>query len=506
MEGDSSVAHRMDEARMAQASWASQPLRERLQILRRFRHAIARHAEELARTVRRPIAETLTSQIIPLADHLRYLESNATSILAPRRLGAGGRPLWLHGTRTIIFREPVGVVLILAPSNYPLLIPGTQLIQALAAGNAVILKPSPQGRLAAVALQRLLIDAGLEPTLLTILSTDRENAIAAVRARPNKILLTGSSTTGREVLRAAADLLIPCVLELSGSDAVFVRADADVTLTAAALRFGLYLNDGATCIAPRRVFVHRTLHNALETALRLELESLPPIRLDPRQAEKLRPLADNACYQGASRIWPVRVDWNQAVGPFVFSSAPTSLPLFDTDVFAPVLSLVPVDNDEEALAAADRCPFALGAAVFSSDATAARHLAARIPAGVVSINDLIVPTADPRVPFGGRRSSGFGVTRGAEGLLELTQPKVVAHRLGNWLPHLDAPRSEDAAFFAAALRSQHSQSAWERIQAAWETVRFALRRRRSQLQNPPHPSQRIAPDPRTIPVPHETQF
>jgi len=504
IDGDVDVARLTADARIAQAAWASQPLRARIQILRRFRHGIARHAEELAHTVRRPIAETLTSQILPLADHLDYLESNAESILAPRRLGAGGRPLWLHGTRTVILREPIGVVLILAPSNYPLLIPGTQLIQALAAGNAVLLKPSPQGRLAALALQRLLIDAGLEPNLLTLLPTDKETAIAAVRARPNKILLTGSSTTGREVLKAAADLLIPCVLELSGSDAVFVRADANVARTAAALRFGLYLNEGATCIAPRRVFVHRTLHDTLANALQLELESWPPIRLDPRQADKLRPLADDACFQGASRIWPVQLDWNQPVGPLVLSSAPPTLPLFDTDIFAPVVTLVPVDHDDDALAAAEQCPFALGASVFSSDTDAARQLAAKINAGFVSINDLIVPSADPRVPFGGRRASGFGVTRGAEGLLELTQTKVVAHRNGNWLPHLDSPQSEDAAFFAAALRSKHGQSPWERMLAAWETVRFALRRRRA-LNNLPHP-QRTSSNSRTLPVPHETQF
>lgn len=474
-------------ARTAQAVWASTSLPHRLAVLRRFRHLIAEHAEELSNTVPRPIPETLTAQIIPLADHALFLERHARRALQPRRLGFRGRPVWLLGTHSQILREPVGIVLIIAPANYPIFIPGTQILQALAAGNAVLLKPAPSGRPAALALTRLLNEAGLDPRLISILASDTETAAAAVDAAPDAILLTGSSDTGRSVLAAAARHLTPCTVELSGCDAVFVRADADLHRVAAALRFGLYLNDGATCIAPRRVFVHHSRIAQLESLLRTELSGFPPIPIDPRQAVRLRTLYTEACHLGARPLAPEAMDWSQPQGPIVLSSASSSMALLQADLFAPVLALVPVDDDEQALAVAAHCPFALGASVFSADEAAARRLAIRIDAGTVTLNDLIVPTADPRTPFGGRRGSGYGVTRGIEGLLQLTRIKVIASRRGNWLPHLQPADANDSEFFSAALRAAHAATAWRRLLGGLKTLRLALNRR------PRHPGNFAGP-------------
>ena len=187
-------------------------------------------------------------------------------------------------------------------------------------------------------------------------------------------------------------------------------------------------------------------------------------------------LHSQACQLGAVPLWPSRLDWDHPVGPIVVGSASPSMSLLQADLFAPVLAIVPVDSDAEALEAAAVSPFGLGASVFSKDETAARALAAGIEAGVVTINDLILPTADPRVPFGGRRASGYGVTRGLEGLLDLTRPKVVAARRGRWLPHLDRPRPTDAALFASALRALHGATVWKRLAASLRLVRLGRQR------------------------------
>jgi delta 1-pyrroline-5-carboxylate dehydrogenase len=149
------------------------------------------------------------------------------------------------------------------------------------------------------------------------------------------------------------------------------------------------------------------------------------------------------------------------------------------DLFLPILSLVPIADDADAVRAASECPYALGASIFSRDEAAARALADRIRAGTVTINDLIVPSADPRVPFGGFGRSGFGVTRGAEGLLEMTAPKVVAVRRSKFLPHFDAPKPGDAALFTAFLRLSHAAT-WSARWRAMGALFHAFKDRNSQ--------------------------
>jgi acyl-CoA reductase-like NAD-dependent aldehyde dehydrogenase len=162
--------------------------------------------------------------------------------------------------------------------------------------------------------------------------------------------------------------------------------------------------------------------------------------------------------------------------PLIFAGVKPSMRLVQEDIFAPVLSLITVADDDEALAFAVQCPFALGATIFSRDESAARALAARVRAGIVVINDLIVPTADPRLPFGGRGRSGFGVTRGAEGLLEMTAPKVVTIRRGNSRQHFDESHPADAELFTAYIQAAHT-SGWRNRLASLKRLFRALKQR-----------------------------
>ena len=163
----------------------------------------------------------------------------------------------------------------------------------------------------------------------------------------------------------------------------------------------------------------------------------------------------------------------------LLADARPELRLLREDHFSAVAAIVVVRDDDAALAANDECPYALGASVFSVDEADARAFATRVNAGSVVINDLIVPTADPRLPFGGRQQSGFGVTRGAEGLLELTVPKVIITRRGNWRPHHAAPRPDDAEFFTQFLSLTHAPSWSTRLKSALALFRAARQRRKS---------------------------
>lgn len=466
-------------ARTAQAAWAALPPAARVRPLDPLRRRIAAEADalldDLATRPGRQPAESLAAEVLPLADACRFLTREAASLLRPRRPGHRGRPAWLFGVDAEVRRDPFGVVLILAPSNYPLLLPGVQAVQALAAGNAVLVKPAPG---CAAPMERLadwLADAGLPDGLFHVLGETLAHADAALEAGPDLVVLTGSAETGRRVQERLAPRLIPSIMELSGSDAVFVLPGADLDLVARALAFGLRFNGSATCIAPRRVFVPHDLAAGLEWRLAERLAAIPPAPVPLPVRHRVARLAAEAVAAGARAIGRLPSP-ESAMAPLALAAARPDMALLSEDVFAPVLALVAVEDMEEALAQAARCPYALGASVFGPERTA-RALAARVDAGSVTVNDLIAPTADPRLPFGGRRCSGWGVTRGAEGLLEMTRVKTVSLRHRGPHPHFDGPDPGDEAMLRGLLGAAHGvgaerRAAWSGLaRAVWERAR-----------------------------------
>ncbi len=468
----SRVEDRLVLSRAAQRAWAATPVRTRVQVLRRFRHALARSAEGLVDAIGRPAphgrAESLAAEVLPLVDACRWLEREAPGVLRPTRYGRRGRPQWLRGVESELRRDPWGLVLVLAPSNYPLFLAGVQALQALAAGNAVLVKPAPGCSAPMQVMASLLDDAGLDPALFVVVEEDVGTARGLLRGGVDKVVLTGSAATGRAVLDDLAPSLTPAVMELSGCDAVFVRDDADLDLVTEALRFGLTFNRSATCIAPRRVFVSRARRDELETRLVGALGRIPAEPPPERQAALIQEVAREALIEGA-RVLVGHVGSDRLALPLVLTGVRPDMRIARTDVFAPVLSVLAVEDDEDALRQAAHCPYALGASVFGALPGASR-LAARVPVGLVTVNDLIAPSADPRVPFGGRGESGFGTTRGREGLLEMTATKVIQVRRGRSRRHFDAFVGGEDAFFLAWLRMAHGATWRERVRGIRELM------------------------------------
>ncbi|GIL39361.1 aldehyde dehydrogenase family protein [Roseiterribacter gracilis] len=442
----------LDAARSAQRDWATVPVTERLQFVRHARHALARAPVEFAGTVaraERSAADTLAMEVLPLLEAMRFLERRAARALRTRRADRSDRPLWLRGVTATIEPAPLGVVLVIAPGNYPLFIAGVQAVQALVAGNAVIVKPAPGERACLAALRGAFLLAGLPDALFQLTDDSVETASKLVAAGPDKILLTGSSATGRNVLRAAAETLTPTVMELSGNDVSIVLNGANPVRTAATISFAFALNASHTCIAPRRLFVERGVADAFIPALEERLAELAPMPVDARTRARLMPLLSAAASGGAT--WSVNFDTRAETSPpLLIKNAPDDAALHATDLFAPVLSLRVVDAWPEATHLANLQPHALGASVFGPRGEAAK-VAAALDVGVVTINDAVVATADPRVPFGGKRQSGFGVTRGIEGLLELTYPKVTLDNRASFRPQLKRNSKRDEEKILASL-------------------------------------------------------
>jgi acyl-CoA reductase-like NAD-dependent aldehyde dehydrogenase len=465
-------------ARKGSFIWSKSLLKNRLQLTKRFRHSLAEAASDLAKLAAsdsHPVQEVLVSEVLPLLEACLFLERNATQLLQKNVLGSKHRPLWLSGVHTELRREPMGVVAVISPSNYPIFLGGTQVLQALVAGNAVLWKPAPGCAPAARGIAELLKFAGLPDDVLQILPDTTDAGKALASSPVDKVIFTGGGENGRGVLRALAERAIPAVVELSGCDAVFVRADADLQRTARALRFGVTLNAGKTCMAPRRVYVAQEVAGDLEIFLLKELIASHPSPLlsdlPEAQVARLREMLSDAKIKGARFLHGgLNADGSISL-PVIFTEANPSMRLFCEDIFFPVLGFMAVESDEAALRAASLCGFALGASIFSRDHQEAKRLAERIDAGLVSINDLIAPSADPRVPFGGRGESGYGVTRGAAGLLELTRIKVIQTREGRVTPHLDS-ETPQPKLIAAAIRLLHSGTWKKRLSALVDLVGF----------------------------------
>ena len=280
----------------------------------------------------------------------------------------------------------------------------------------MLLKPAPSTHQVASAFAELVRSSGIDRGLLVVLPTSIEYARAAIAQGVDKVIFTGSSENGREVLGRLAANNTPAVMELSGEDAVLVLEDADLDLVIRALRFGRRWNAGDTCIAPRRLFVVETVADEL-----------------------------------LARLWQAGI---------------------------PQLPFGRVPDELAAVRCANAARFAIGVSIFSRDVAKACALAERIKSGFVLINDLIVPTADPRMPFGGVKASGFGVTRGDEGLLEMTYPHVVAVRRGRWHPHFDEFGAGAGPLFSSYILAVHGQGR-RRIGAFLNLFSGLIRRNRS---------------------------
>jgi acyl-CoA reductase-like NAD-dependent aldehyde dehydrogenase len=474
----------LESADVAQQVWAAELVQHRVAKIATLSGMLATRYQEFLDAIVRPgatDAEKLASEILPLADACRFTCAIARRTLAARTQAAWGGSWWLGRVAVQTMHDPWGTILILAPSNYPLFLPGVQLIQALVAGNAVVVKPAPGHSAVLQLLKSCLQEAGVPADLFQILDPEIEYGVAAIRSGVDKVILTGSLATGKSVLKELADSLTPATMELSGCDAVFVLPQADVGRAAKAVCYGLQLNSGRTCIAPRRIFVTPDNRGEFEQALNKELaESQAATRLHPQVFSFVQRVVQEALSSGATVLsGQLPATAEQPCPPLVLTNVKPSMKIARSDLFAPIASILPVDSVDAALAADKACPYSLGASVFGPD-NYARYVCGQLSAGCVTVNDIIAPTADPRVSFGGRDQSGWGVTRGAEGLLSMTRPKVICVRRGKWLPHLDRKLSQDSQALAFMLQVFHAPkwvTRWQALKSMVAHVRHQKGRR-----------------------------
>lgn len=398
-----------------------------------FRRLLAEHTESLCALAHEELGkdpfETLTSDLVPLLSSCRWHERHARRVLRPARVR--GRTLWQLGQRHRVQRAPRGRVAIIATWNYPIQLLGVQLVQAVIAGNAVVVKPTER----APRTQALLLDlarrAGLGEDRLSWTPATREAGERLLADEGlDHVIFTGSTAVGRTIARALAESLTPSTLELTGCDSAIVLSDADPELAARSVYFGLCLNRGQTCMAPRRAIVNTRAHEPFVNALRALSESHPAARLaDDPERERCESLVTEAVALGGERLGD----------SFVVNGCPPQAALALGEFFGPALAVLVAETDEHALELHSRFGQHLSTSLYSRKARSASRLAAHLGAGVVTINDTLIPTAHPGASVLGRGPSGWGESRGELGLLAMTRPVFVSRTSSRVRTPVDPP-------------------------------------------------------------------
>jgi succinate-semialdehyde dehydrogenase/glutarate-semialdehyde dehydrogenase len=436
-------------ARRAQADWAATPLRARCSLLNALRNQIYKRRTELAAAVIRetgkPRVEALFADLFVTLDSASYYATFAPSLLQPE-------PVRHHSvavkakTGRVVF-DPYGVIAVIGAWNYPLAIPMGQIIPAVVAGNAVVLKPSELTPWCGALIGELFEQAGFPPGVVQIAQGGGELGDALIAAGPDKVIFTGSVATGKLVAASCARRLIPCVLELGGKDAMLILADADIEVVSSAAVWGGFTNCGQACLSVERIYVEQAVAKdftercaAKARLLKLGPGSDPQTEVGPliraSQVDRIEAQLRDAVSRGARIVCGGRR--RPDLGPCFFE--PTvivdvdhSMQLMQEETFGPVLAIRTVASADEAVAMANDSAFGLAASVWTADIQRGRQLADRLRAGAVMINDVASYFGIAEAPHGGRGASGWGRTHSKFGLLEMVQVKYVdVDRLPGW--------------------------------------------------------------------------
>jgi acyl-CoA reductase-like NAD-dependent aldehyde dehydrogenase len=429
------------QARAAQQEWAAVSVRERCALLRRLRDKIFERRDEIADIITResgkPRVEALFAELLLALDETDFLARHAPFWLRTERVPHHN--LAVKAKSGYLRFEPRGVVAIISPWNYPFSIPMGQVVPAIVAGNAVLLKPSELTPWCGALVGELFEQAGAPRGLVQVLQGGGELGAALVEAGPEKVFFTGSVATGRKIAEACARRLIPSVLELGGKDAMIVLADADLDVASSAAVWGGFTNCGQACLSVERLYVEKPV---AERFIELCVEKTKELRLGPasdpeaeigplirrRQVEKVERQLQDAVSRGAQILAGGRR--RPDVGPTFFEPTVVvgvdhSMQLMQEETFGPVLAIQQVDDAAEAVRLANDSPFALSASVWTRNARRGRETAALLRAGSVMINDVASYYAICEAPHGGRGVSGWGHSHSRLGLLEMVQVKYV---------------------------------------------------------------------------------
>jgi acyl-CoA reductase-like NAD-dependent aldehyde dehydrogenase len=455
-------------ARHAAQWWSSGTFADRRRVLDQWKGVLTRRMGQLADVVHQETGKPHGDAQLEIAlaiDHLGWAASHAQKVLGPRRVSSG---LLMANQAASVEYLPLGVIGVIGPWNYPVFTPMGSIGYALAAGNAVVFKPSELTPGVGVWLADSLSEVLPEQAVLQTVIGYGETGAALCRADIDKMAFTGSAATGRKVMAACAEKLTPVIVEGGGKDALIVDEDADVEAAADAAAWGAFSNAGQTCVGVERVYVHDRVHDRFVDELTRRARAVHsgtdaeaqfgPMTL-PSQVDVVRRHIDDALSRGgrAAVGGPGAVE-DRFVQPTVLLGVPEDSSAVQEETFGPTVTVTKVRDMDEAVRLANGTSYGLGSAVFSQ--RRGTEIAHRLRAGMTAVNSVISFAAIPALPFGGVGDSGFGRVHGPDGLKEFTYAKAVARQRMKpllLLTTFDRTPKTDASF-AALVTALHGRA------------------------------------------------
>lgn len=433
----------MQRARAAQPAWASLRLKQRMQVMQRVQERLVDHAAEIATLVSQEMGksevDSLLGDVLLSLNTLSGYLKLAPEALRTQRLRHG----LLHFTkRSYLVREPVGVVGVVSPFNFPVLTSGQAIFAALIAGNAVVHKPSEFTPLTALRIRALCVNAGLPEDLFQVVIGDGKTGKQLIHAGVDHIAFVGGSVTGRKIAAAAGRQLIPTTLELGGANAMIVLDDAPLGRAADAALSYAFAANGEMCGAINCVYVTDAIAAAFEAQLvarskkwRTSNDTRPgggdvTALLNFAALERIEQYVQEAEAAGARVLFGgqrlANVDAPVYL-PTLVADATPDMRIVQEETFGPLLSVLPIAHEREAVTMINDSPFGLTASVWTRDGRRAWQVARQLQVATVAVNDHLWPFFAVDVPWGGIKASGMGRTGGFHGLQAMTYAKVISY-------------------------------------------------------------------------------
>lgn len=438
-------------------------------------------AELLSRENGKPLPDALT-EVLSACEFLAYYAKQSSRILADRPISVPN-PV-MRNAKTFLTYEPKGVIGVITPWNYPLLLSMSSIAAALAAGNTVVHKPSEWTPLLATRLDQLAQDI-LPPGVLGLVTGDGSTGAALLDTEIDHVCFTGGVSTGIKVAERAATKLISVTLELGGKDAAVVMPDADLDFTARGVVWSAFSNSGQACASIERLYVPRELMPGLSERILRRVEALtighalePGVEVGPIISERQLATIDAQVQDAIAKGAKVLLGGQRLprpgtyYAPTVITDVTPEMLLMREETFGPVLPIIPVDSVEEAIRLANDSPFGLNASVWGRDLDAAEKVARRLEAGTIWVNTGLDTYGVPQTPRGGFKLGGLGKVGGEAGLLELVESKLIdMNRSGRTRPFWYPAGLGLFDFLEGSLMALHGASLRQRVTGAMALLR-----------------------------------
>lgn len=426
-------------------AWRDIGLDARLEALDALRNVIARNGEEYARRISqdtgKPLGDSLLTELMTIPMFIDFYKKHAKKTLGRQKRESS---ILFPGKTHYVEYFPMGVIGVISPWNFPFQLAVIPMISALIAGNTVVLKPSEVTPITGEVIRECFAAIGLPPGVVEVVQGDGSTGAALVDANIDKVFFTGSLQTGKRVMAAAAKKPIPVELELGGKDAMIVCHDANLKRAAKAAVWGGFVNCGQMCVSVERLFVVEEVYEEFLELVKNEVDSL---RFgSPSEDADIGPLTSGAQrdivqkhVESAIKEGAAVLSGGQAVArdghffePTLIVNVRPDMTIYKEETFGPVLPVIRVADEEEAIRLANDHIYGLTGSVWTSDIERGLSLASRMESGQCSINDLVTSVGNPILPFGGVKGSGFGRYHGVEGLIAFSHQRAILVDRG-WL-------------------------------------------------------------------------